>query len=125
MNEAKFKAAYTESRNGASHFVRHPLVRQFQYSDGVQECAEAGCYWLLDIVATECLMPLRKSGEPMGIVRLTVGEDSTASIDLTVADDAPPIWHKRIPWTDMPPGEYVFELADEGDRFAFILITEH
>ena len=38
---------------GLLFFVRHPLVRSFLFSDGMQECAEAGCYWLLDVLATE------------------------------------------------------------------------
>ena len=53
MDIEKFTKAYGESRNGANHFVRHPLARNFAYSDGVQECAECGLYWLLDILATE------------------------------------------------------------------------
>lgn len=124
MDEARFKAAYNESRNGANYFVHHPLVRQFQYSDGVQECAEAGCYWLLDIIATECLMPLRQSGEPSGIVRVIV-QDAKADIELTVTETGPPLWTRHVNLTDMPEGEWVFELVDEGERFAMILLTEH
>lgn len=123
MDEAKFKAAYNESRNGANFFVRHPLARRFQYSDGVQQLAEAGAYWLLDILATECPQALRKSGEPTGLVEVQV-EDSKAEIALSVADDAPPIWTKKIPYTDLPKGIWSFELVDEGERFALILLSE-
>ena len=35
MNTQAFLAAYRESRNGANHFVRHPLVRSFIYSNGI------------------------------------------------------------------------------------------
>jgi hypothetical protein len=126
MDEATFKAAYNESRNGANYFVRHPLAigGRFEFSDGVKELAEAGCYWLLDIIATECLVPLRKSGYPSGLVEVTV-EDSKAELALTIVDDAPPIWKRTIDWTDMPAGKWVFELVDEGSRFAMALITEH
>ena len=53
MDHAAFHKAYNEGRNGANHFVYHPFVSHFQYSDGVQECAATGMYWLLDTAATE------------------------------------------------------------------------
>lgn len=124
MDEAKFKAAYNESRNGANYFVRHPLVRSFQYSDGVQECAEAGCYWLLDIIATECPKPLRRSEAGVSTVYVRV-KDSKAKLSLEIGGQRPVLWDREITWTDMPEGEWQFELVDEGERFAFILITEH
>jgi hypothetical protein len=124
MNTEAFKKAYSESRNGANFFVRHPLVRIFHYSDGVQECAEAGMYWLLDVVATECLRPLREGGEPCSILAVTV-INGKAHMALSTEDDAPAIWQKDIEWTDMPDGTWTFELVDEGERFALILITEH
>lgn len=125
MDEAKFKAAYEESRNGANHFVRHPLVRGFLYSDGVEQIAEAGCYWLLDIIATECPHSLRRAGEVNAMVRVTVGKDHQALIDMTVAGDARPVWTRHINVTDMPPGQWLFELADEGHGCVLILLTEH
>lgn len=125
MDTAAFLAAYNASRNGCNHFVQHPLVRRFEYSDGVEEVADAGCHWLLDIIATECPVPLRKSTEVVGIVSVTVRPDAVALIELTIADGKPPIWKRAVDWTDMPPGRYVFELVDEGHRFAFALVSEH
>lgn len=125
MKIDQFLAAYHESRNGANYFVRHPLVRSFQFSDGVEQVAAAGCFWLLDVVATECLKPLRASGEVNAIVRVTVDKDAKAMLSLTVADDAPAIWRKHLDYTDMPSGQWLFELADEGERFALILLSEH
>src|SRR4051794_18253728 len=124
MNEAAFKAAYNESRNGANYFVRHPLVRSFQFSDGVEQLAAAGCWWLLDILATECPKPLRASGETNAIVQVQV-DGEQARIAMTIADDQPPIWERKIEYTDMPTGDWTFELVDEGERFALILTTEH
>lgn len=68
MNTQKFIRAFNESRNGCNHFIRHPLGRQLIYSDGVQECFEAGTYWLSDIVATECVQPILSSTHPMGFL---------------------------------------------------------
>lgn len=124
MDTAKFIATYNETRNGANHFVRHALARTFQYSDGVQACAECGCYWLLDIVATECLKPLRVSGAGAALFEVTVA-DGKADLALTVDDHKPAIWNKHIDYTDMPAGKWVFELVDEGSRFAMILSSEH
>lgn len=124
MNIDAFKTAYAESRNGANYFVRHWAVRSFQYSDGVKQCADAGCHWLLDIVATECPKPLRASNEVMGFLSVRV-VNSKANIQLTVDDDAPPVWERRVDFTDLPDGSWKFFLADEGNRFAFILPTEY
>lgn len=124
MNTEAFKLAYGMSRNGANDFFRHSLVKHFHYSDGVQQCAEAGVYWLLDVVATEFLKPLRTSGESMGILEVLV-VDGGAKIELTISEDTPPVYRKRIALTDMPDGKWAFYLADEGERFALILPTEY
>ncbi len=124
MNTEAFTQAYNQFRNGANFFVRHPLARRFQYSDGVQACAESGCYWLLDIAATEIPKVLRQHKEPLGILYARVSE-SQAELSLELEDDVPPAWKKSIPWTDLPTGEWVFEIVDERERVAMILITEH
>ena len=124
MDVEKFKAAYNESRNGANYFVRHPLVRKFQFSDGVEELANAGCWWLLDIIATECLKPLRESEAGVGYIAVHA-KDSKARLSLEIPGPRPILWEREISLTDLPDGDYEFELVDEGARFAMILITEH
>lgn len=124
MDTAKFIAAYSQPRNGANHFVQHGLVRIFQYSDGVKECADAGCHWLLDIVATECIRSLRIHAAGRSLVEVKV-KGGVADLALTVADNKPPIWTRHIGGTDMPAGKWVFELVDEGYRFAMSLVSEH
>ena len=124
MNADAFKLAYEASRNGTDGFTRYPMVRGFQYSDGVRECAEAGCYWLLDILATECPKPLQASGAVQGIIKVDVA-GSRAKLSMTTADDAPPVWQRRIGFTSLPSGTWTFMLADEGERFALILVTEY
>ena len=124
MDKQEFIRAYNESRNGANHFFFNPMYRQFSYSDGVKECAEAGCYWLLDIIGTECPAVMRKADEPYCLVTVTVANEK-ADIILTHDNDAPALWSRRLDWTDMPEGTWEFELVDEGHRFAFILISEH
>lgn len=124
MNEQAFKAAYNLSRNGANAFYTHWFDRKFQYSDGVRDCLEAGCYWLLDIAATELPAVLRKAGQNMGTLAVKV-EASKARLTLDAQDGAPPLWARDIEFTDLPQGEWIFFIADEGERVAMILPTEY
>lgn len=123
MNTEKFLKAYNESRNGCNHFIRHPLVRNFHYSDGVEECAEAGCYWLLDILATELPPVFRKNAavSNMCSVRLNV-EARKAAITGEFEDDVI-AWRREIDFTDMPSGEWTFLITQE-DCLKMILLTE-
>lgn len=125
MDTDKFKAILAESRNGCNHFVRHPLAPHFHYSDGVQDLAGTGLYWLLDILATELPKVYRKHGQYHGIVSV-VSKDGKATLSLSFSDEEKrKPWTRRIDWTDLPDGEFQLELADEGERFALILLTEH
>ncbi len=125
MDSIAFRKAYNESRNGANEFYRHSLARSFHYSDGVRECAQAGCYWLLDIAATELPAVMRKHGEPRAILKVHVKGNQSCDLELTVSDNEPPIWSRIISYTDMPEGSWFFELGDETVRVAMILLTEH
>lgn len=122
MDTQAFTQAYSESRNGANQFYRHPLALggKFIYSDGVQECAEAGCYWLLDILATELKVPVAE----MAVVEVKA-KDGKASITATLSDDSPPILKKRIDLTDMPDGEWSLYVSNDGDGRVCILPSEY
>lgn len=127
MDETKFKMAFSQSRNGAAHFIRHPLVRKFAYSDGVQECAEAGCYWLLDIAATEIPAVMLDKDESLVTLRVAV-EGTVAMLTLYGSGDVFLGWKKKIHTTDMPEGVWEFLIADEGDGdtpFRMILVSEY
>lgn len=124
MQVQEFTAAYNEGRNGANYFVRHWFRPSFQFSDGVEQVAAAGCFWLLDILATEAADALRKSGEYMGFIEVDVAENK-ALITMTVDDDKPPVFSRHLEFTDMPDGKWKFFLADEVERFALILPTEY
>lgn len=115
MNTEKFTAAYNESRNGASHFCRNPLYPKFLYSDGVQECAEAGCYWLLDILGTELPAVFKSNPVYMLIVKVTVNAKNQCEIVGTVSDDGPPAYTRQIGFTDLPQGEWMLFVCDDGD----------
>ena len=113
MDNQAFTRAYDEFRSGVHEVYQHPLGRALLYSDGVKECAETGCSWLLDIIATECLKPLRDSLTGLGTVEVMVFNRS-ASLRLVVEDGGPAIWTREIEHTDMPEGLWVFFLNPEG-----------
>jgi len=122
MDVQAFKTAYGASRNGCNFKVRHPLARQFVYSDGVKECAEAGCYWLLDIVGTEVVDAMRNHArvfDGMAFLYVVVKGDK-ADLSLVRDDGEKPKWARHIEFTDMPEGKWVFYLADEGNVFMYL-----
>ena len=83
MDTETFKAAYNESRNGVNTWFRHPFNHNFHYSDGVQELAEAGCYWLLDVLATEVDQVMRSAVVPaFGVLTVSVADDARGHPDL-------------------------------------------
>lgn len=129
MDTQKFLNAYGESRNGANGFFRHSLVRFFAYSDGVKECAEAGCYWLLDIIATEFAPAIAKAtyGEHHGYVVVTVSQaKSGANAEISLEfEEGKPVYTRKVNYTDMPEGKYEFEIGYDGTNVLFTLISEH
>ena len=126
MDTEKFLKAYNESRNGCNNFVRNPLYPKFLYSDGVQECAEAGCYWLLTMAATELPAVIRSSGEALATLTVVVSK-GRALLSLSGFGDRPLPWKRSIDYTDMPSGEWVFLIADEQEGpspFRMVLVSE-
>jgi hypothetical protein len=122
MDTEKFLSAYRASRNGCNSKFRHPLARQFVYSDGVKECAEAGCYWLLDIVGTEVVSAMRNHAayfQGLAFLHVVVKEGK-ASLSLMQDEGESPKWGRRLDYTDMPDGKWVFYVADEGNVFMFL-----
>lgn len=94
---------------GTEVWYRHPLNRRMLYTEGVQHFAEAaGCYWLLDIIATE-IFRLQVT-MPFLHIRLIV-EGGEGDI---VADDGNGVeaFRRHINFTDAPDGEWRFYLTD-------------
>ena len=79
------------------------------HTDGVQYFAEtAGCYWLLDIIATE-IFPLTEHEDFLSLSLLV--KDGKAS--LAVEDgDCKVIKVRKIEHTDCPDGVYAFFLTN-------------
>lgn len=126
MNHQAFTKALNESRNGTDGFNFSRLYRWMEYSDGVQEVAETGCYWLLDILGTELRVKLRALNTPYVMLTVTVvAKDGKAKITATTGDDVPPIYTKKIGYTDMPDCKWDMLLTYEDDKGRLIMVTEY
>lgn len=127
MDQEEFKRIYSEPRNGCDAYIRHPLARAFVYTDGVQELAGVGCYWLLDVLATELPAEFRKR-EPlphMCVVKVRVS-GGKATILGEFTDDDPNPWRKQVDITDLPEGEWLFFVTPfEAGTYLCLLPSEY
>lgn len=107
---------------GTEQWYRH-WIKTLIYTEGIKYVADTvGAYWFLDIVATEHV-PLLKQNPLLEII-LTVADDETAVI--TAGDgDTPPIWTRKLDYTDFPAGTWKFYLADSGDANVLLLPSEY
>ena len=125
MNTEAFIKAYKESRNRASFFVRHPWVRSFLYSDGMQECAEAGCYWLLDALATGIQANIFKQRQRTFCIAQVVVKDQKCQITGEFFENDPTPYTKQMPYTNLPEGTWNFYLSYEDDKVICFLPSEY
>jgi hypothetical protein len=94
---------------GTENWHRHGITKQMLLTDGVKYFAEtAGCFWFLDIVATE-VMRFHQL-KPFLVVVLDVC-DGVADIHVEDGNGAM-LWHRHIHFTDAPDGLWRFYLAD-------------
>ena len=125
MNTEAFIQAYKESRNGTYFFVRHPLVCNFLFSDGLKECAEAGCYWLFDVLATEIqAKQFEEKQSTLCIVQVAV-KDQKCEITGEFYDGDPSPYSKNVPYTDLPEGTWNFYLSLEDSKVLCYLPSEY
>ena len=117
--------AYHASRNGTDHYYRHPLSRRFLYSDGIKEMAEAGCYWLVDLLATELPDQFRKRPQYDSCVVTFTVKDTEGRFrgDFEDGDKTP--WRRKIDYTDMPDGTFKFFVGRNGEDLVAILLSEY
>ena len=126
MQMQRFLDAYGDVRNGADFMVRHPLVRHFLYSSGVQECAEAGLYWLLDVIGTEGVDYMRKRVHESNFMIIYFDvKDSKATIKGAMSDSDPTEWMSEVAWTDCEDGNWTFYMQYDGQKYALILPSEY
>lgn len=127
MNNEQFIQAYQEIRNGTDYFYVNPLYKNFLYSGGVKECAEAGCYWLLDILGTELTEEsFTEKQSYLCIVKVTSNPDRSLNIVGEFYDGDPLPYTKYLSFSDLPQGTWTFYVSDDGDgKIRCILPTEY
>ena len=95
---------------GTENWHRHTLNRHMLVTDGVKYFAEtAGCYWFLDIVATEIFRI--QATHPFLVIDLDVN-DGKADIRVSDGNDAT-LFTRHIHFTDAPAGNWRFYLIDK------------
>jgi hypothetical protein len=110
MNTEKFLAAYNASRNGVNEYYFNRHYPLFNYSDGVKECAEAGCYWLLDILGTELHQHMKQHDLTFCVLVAHVS-NGQGVIQGECDDETPATFTKAVHITDLPDGEWKFYIT--------------
>ena len=97
---------------GTEEWYRHPLARNFLYTEGAKFIAEAGgAYWLLDEIAFAQALPAITQ-EPFQLWTLKVSADHTAI--LTCDDgDSNICFTKQIEFTDFPLDSIKFYFTNQ------------
>lgn len=113
MTETDLRDVLREFSGGSDVRYRHPLNKNFQYTEGVRAMAiNAGAYWLLDVAATE-VAALVTERNRHSLLKFYVN-GSTGLMELTFDDREKDPWRKLIPYTDFPEGTWVFEVTPDG-----------
>lgn len=123
MDQDKFIKAYKEVRNGTNNYYFDRLVPHLLYSDGVKECMDAGCRWLLYTLGTELISPFNKQRETTSLCIVTVTvAGNAAKIVGQFNDEGTNAYTKDIPYTDLPEGEWMFyvSVVDEHKYLLYI-----
>lgn len=126
MNIDAFKKAYNESRNGTNQFHYAKLLPNFLYSDGMKECAEAGCYWLLSLLGSELPNEFdKRTDDYLCVITLKVNGGKAVILGEWQDNDPMP-YTKVIHITDMPDGDWKFFVSEsDGNRLLCILPSEY
>lgn len=129
MKRDVFLQVINEPRNGANAMFRHPLCPWFAISDGVRELADTGCWWLIDICATELPLVFKRNELDTALIKLN-SSNGMGKLSLLETEDHC-VWEKIIGSTDLPDGEFLLYLAHENWRkptdspFRMILASEY
>ena len=112
---------------------RHCINRRVIYTPGIQYLAEkAGAYWLIDEIAINLgskslqrKMALDPKAQELLFWNLQVNPDSSAILSAVGDADHPPIFKKRITWTDFPLESVNIWSGFDGIHWTLYLPSEH
>lgn len=86
---------------GSENFYRH-FTRKLIYTDGIHALSEAGCAWLVDIVASYQGDKRLTPCDGFQIWTLTVNDDKSAKVVCQRDIPGDELITQRIPFTDFP-----------------------
>ncbi len=88
---------------GTERWYRHPLFRQFLYTDGAQYIAEKGeAYWLIDKIM-ECQASVSKlKGEEFCVWDLKLKNEGQGANLICTDGNENELYREHIPFTDFP-----------------------
>lgn len=117
---------------GTTSYMRHKILpnmtRGLLLTDGLQYVVEAvGAYWLMDIILLKCKEWLLE-GDGFCTVKITVNENSEATISVTDGDKNP-LHEEQVEFTTFPTGELEFFMqetrTDVGIEPVLMLTSEY
>jgi hypothetical protein len=110
--------AELQAHTGSQKYFRHRLNPSFSYTDGVRHFlrrAGGGAYWLVDILALqpEISRATAEHGKLFAVLAVDCGVAKlTVALDRKERDSYEGVvYERRIPFTDCPPGEWIFNLG--------------
>lgn len=103
----KFHADLRSRISGADHWCRHPMMRRFLYTSGVEFMAEqAGAYWLIDVVMSYqpelAKHPMCCSHQFWRLVPTPEKGEGSAVVECIPDLGLPPVVSQWIEYTDFP-----------------------
>lgn len=105
MKTEKLTKADLAEFTGTEQWYRHPLVKNYLYTDGIKYVAErAGAYWLIDEIAFHQTHPLVSKEE---FQSWTLNVDLQQATAILACDDGNGriVYKKEIGYTDFPLDE--------------------
>lgn len=113
---------------GTECYYRYGLGITF-LTDGVKYLADnAGCYWLVDIIASYQRQLSKHADYRLQTIqfwKLKVNEDKSAVVTCVADSGEPPVITQKIDWTDFPLPEIDIWVGVEPDKTVALLPSEY
>lgn len=123
------------NNRGTEHHYKHTLCSYLLYTDGIKDMAETlQCYWLVDMIASyipDMFKFANKMSSDRFVFPTVVAENNKATFKIISerynGDEAKEVAliKQRIPFTDLPDGEYKLYLEYNGSKWVLFLSSEY
>jgi len=121
LNEIKFKL---KQHFGSETFYAHWFVKSAVHTEGAKDYFDqAACWWLWDIIATECHNAIKNLDPDIHYFKIVVADDEAK---LTLHDyQKELLWSRDIGFTTHPEGEMDLIVGWDGQRSTTCLVSEN